>query len=431
MIRRPFANVHDPKVTYRLFSLIWSKSMSKKQMSLNTRRLGLRCTACGNADYFLEIMDYESQRCEWRLGIHSPRRRCGTGISLPRVRTSRQASIARSKQMNAALITDDVHTSLRKRYGKPAQISKGQVFTFGSAITCSINYSKLLGGHKYFYAVPSAMVDLTTNFPKTEFGEYALFICGSADKVLVIPRHIIIEMLKNVPTRRVDIFNEGNSLILQTTKHPKLNVTEFLNAYPSTKQPVGEGADPPQEGIEVTRLHVKIQWSLIKLGQAEGCSVWVPINDRNLSYERTPFSTNTLDRLPNFGFEENTRRIVQNIDVLWLKKNVIRRAFEVEATTSIYSGILRLNDLVLSQPNNHIELYIATAQSRKPRVYDQLVRPSFHQLLPACKFISFESIEEQTKRLESLGAGKGIQVSGLVEGERFHVPDHLVYPSNV
>src|SRR5205823_7741306 len=130
---------------------------------------------------------------------------------------------------------------------------------------------------------------------------------------------------------------------------------------------------------------VKMQWALIQLGRAEGCSVWVPPNDRNLSFKRESLAANTLDKLPNFGFEENTRRIVQNIDVLWLKKNVIRKAFEVESTTSIYSGILRLNDLVLSQPNNHIDLYIATAESRKPRVYDQLVRPSFHQLLPACK----------------------------------------------
>src|SRR5262245_2398889 len=103
--------------------------------------------------------------------------------------------------MNAAVITEDVLAGLRKRYGKAKQISKGQVFTFGSAFSCSVNYSKLLGGHKYFYAVPSAMVDSATPFPKTDLGEFALFICGAADKVLVVPRLIILEMLKGVPTR--------------------------------------------------------------------------------------------------------------------------------------------------------------------------------------------------------------------------------------
>jgi hypothetical protein len=241
--------------------------------------------------------------------------------------------------MNAAVITEEVLANLRKRYGKATQIAKGQVFTFGSAFSCSVNYSKLLGGHKYFYAVPTAMINPGTTFPPTELGEFALFICGAADKILVIPRAIILEMLKGVPTRRVDIFNEAGSLILQTTKHPKLNVTEYMNAFPSTRKPPVESGDEVDSSLKQSRLHIRIQWALIQLGHAEGCSVWVPIPDRNLSYQRVPFSANTLDRLPNFGFEENTRRIVQNIDVLWLKRNVIQKAFEVEATTSIYSGL--------------------------------------------------------------------------------------------
>ncbi len=333
--------------------------------------------------------------------------------------------------MNAALINEEVMGSLRTRYGRSTQIAKGQVFTFGAAITCSINYSKLLGGHKYFYAVPSAMVDSATIFPATELGEFALFICGSANRVLVIPRALIIEMLQNVPTRRVDIFEEAGALILQTTKHPKLSVTDYINAFPSSRkprEPVTQ-ADAPQ--TQADRLHVKIQSALIQLGKAEGCSVWVPINDRNLSYRGVPFSADTIDRLPNFGFVEVSRRIVQNIDVLWLKRNVIRKAFEVEATTSIYSGLLRLNDLVLSQPNNHIELYIAASEARKPKVRDQLVRPSFQSLLPRCKFVAFEHIEDQARRLESLGGKKGIQVSGLLDGQLFEVPEHSLYPGEI
>jgi hypothetical protein len=333
--------------------------------------------------------------------------------------------------MNAAVITEDVLADLRKRYGTPVQMSKGQVFTFGSVLSCSVNYSKLLGGHKYFYAVPSALIDPSTVFPKTERGEFALFICGAAAKILVIPRDVIIDMLKGVPTRRVDIFEEAGSLILQTTKHPKLNVTHYLNAFPSPRKAVEHKGGEIETAQPPSRLHVKIQWALIQLGRAEGCSVWVPIQDRNLSYQRIPFSANTLDRLPNFGFEETTRRIVQNIDVLWLRKNVIRKAFEVEATTSIYSGLLRLNDLVLSQPNNQIDLYIAASETRKPRVYDQLLRPSFQSLLPLCRFVSFEQIEKQSKQVEALSLEKGVRISGLISGERFATPDHLVYPSDL
>lgn len=276
------------------------------------------------------------------------------------------------------------------------------------------------------------MLKESTEFPETRHGQFALFICGSADQILVIPRAVIVEMLNGVPTRRVDIFRESGSLILQTTKHPKLNVSDYLNVFPAPKGPPSEGADDVGTSGNEGRLHIKIQWALIKLGQAEGCSVWVPTPDRNLAYQRMPFSANTLEKLPNFGFVENTRRIVQNIDVLWLKKNVIRKAFlEVESTTSIYSGLLRLNDLAISQPNNQIELYIAASKKRRTKVCDQLMRPSFQSLLSGCRFVAFEHIEEQFQRLESFSLGKTVQVSGLIEGERFSVPDNFVFPRDL
>jgi hypothetical protein len=146
---------------------------------------------------------------------------------------------------------------------------------------------------------------------------------------------------------------------------------------------------------------------------------------------RKPFSPLTLERLPNFGFEENARRIVRNIDVLWLKKNVINKAFEIESTTSIYSGLLRLNDLALSQPNNQIDLYIAASENKKHLVYNQLLRPSFQSLLSGCRFVAFEHIEKQLNHLESLDLARGVRISGLVEGEFFAAPEHMVYPDNL
>lgn len=210
----------------------------------------------------------------------------------------------------------------------------------------------------------------------------------------------------------------------------KLNVTEFLNAFPKRL------ADPsklnePAEPERPDRIHSKMQWSLIQLGRAEGCNVWVPPNDRNLSFQQQSFAEITLARLPNFGFDENTRRIVQNIDVLWLSKNIIRKAFEVESTTSVYSGLLRLNDLVLAQPNNLIDLYIVADKSRRDRVHNQLIRPSFQSLISKCEFVSFASIDEQTRRLESLTLHEGARVSGLIQGERFTLPNHYIYPSGV
>jgi hypothetical protein len=45
-------------------------------------------------------------------------------------------------------------------------------------------------------------------------------------------------------------------------------------------------------------------------------------------------------------FDPVTNRTIELIDVLWLDGNSIEAAFEIEGTTSIYSGILRMSDLL-------------------------------------------------------------------------------------
>ena len=332
--------------------------------------------------------------------------------------------------MNAPLIVQDVVSLLATRYGRAEQFGRSRLFKFGSSLACSINYSKLLG-HKYFFGLSSEVVEPSCKYPVTKFGDFVLLVCGSADKTLVLPRSLIFDSMCGVPSRKVDVFWEDGTYVLQTTKHPKLNVTEFLNAFPKQKPVEREASEDSTEVDKVDRAHVRMQWALIQLGRAEGCSVWVPPNDRNLAHKRQSFAASTLERLPNFGFDENTRRIVHNIDVLWLSKNVIRKAFEIESTTAIYSGLLRLNDLVLSQPNNKIDLYIVASAARRERVHQQLIRPSFQSLIPRCQFVGFDFVEEQVKRLEALSPDADARVSGLIRGESFSVPEHSLYPSRV
>lgn len=332
--------------------------------------------------------------------------------------------------MNASLITETLIANLRSRYGSSIQIGRSTVFRFGSSITCSINYSKLLRGHKFFFGITPSMASPTSAFEPTTHGEFVLLVCGSPDAVLVLPRNLMLEMLADVPSRRVDVFVENDTYILQTTKHPKLDATRFLNAFPAEADE-RKPADPAEPPESASRHHVRIQHSLIALGKAEGCGIWVPANDRNLAFQSQAFSDLTLGRLPNFGFDENTRRIIQNIDVLWLDGNVIRKAFEIESTTSIYSGLLRLNDLTLAQPNNQIELFIAAPKRRKPRVFDQLTRPSFQALLGGCRFVSFEEIDSFIDRINVLNLGTAGRITGLIQGETFQLPDHFTYPSSL
>lgn len=105
--------------------------------------------------------------------------------------------------------------------------------------------------------------------------------------------------------------------------------------------------------VEPVTRHTEIQHHLLRLGAELGLDVWVARNDRGRSYngEILGAMANMLDELPT-QFNEATNRTIELIDVLWLKGNTILAAFEIEATTSIYSGLFRMSDLLALQPNS-------------------------------------------------------------------------------
>jgi hypothetical protein len=83
-----------------------------------------------------------------------------------------------------------------------------------------------------------------------------------------------------------------------------------------------------------------------------------------------------LDELPT-QFNEATTRTIELIDVLWLKGHSIIAAFEVEATTSVYSGLLRMSDLLSLQPNLDIQLFLVAPDDRRNKVAQEIRRPTF------------------------------------------------------
>ena len=46
------------------------------------------------------------------------------------------------------------------------------------------------------------------------------------------------------------------------------------------------------------------------------------------------------------NYDNATLKTIENIDVIWLQRRSIAHAFEIEHTTAIYSGLLRMADLL-------------------------------------------------------------------------------------
>jgi len=124
-----------------------------------------------------------------------------------------------------------------------------------------------------------------------------------------------------------------------------------------------EAADKTQS----IRESAKIQALLAAVGEKMGFKVWLPKNDRStVLQEWTPEDGSLIEVLP-LNYDETTLQTIEQIDVLWLKGRSITRAFEVEHTTAVYSGILRMADLLALQPNMDIKLHIVAPRLVRER----------------------------------------------------------------
>jgi len=105
--------------------------------------------------------------------------------------------------------------------------------------------------------------------------------------------------------------------------------------------------------------------------------------NRNRLCQGLPFTQikNLRTELPR-QFDEATSKTIEMIDVLWLQGDAIVAAFEVEHTTSIYSGLLRMADLISMQPNIKINLYLVAPDDKYDKVFNQINRPTFSKLHP-------------------------------------------------
>lgn len=180
------------------------------------------------------------------------------------------------------------------------------------------------------------------------------------------------------------------------------------------KSKIGTVSIPINETEESEKLdnksyteHTEIQYLLLKLGSDMGFDIWAAKNDRGREYKGKKIINipRIKSELPN-QFDEITNKTIEMIDVIWLLKNTFIAAFEIESTTSIYSGLLRMSDLIAMQPNVNIPLYLVAPDERREKVISEINRATFSRLSPRlseiCRFISFSDLKEKTKQIESI-----------------------------
>jgi hypothetical protein len=160
---------------------------------------------------------------------------------------------------------------------------------------------------------------------------------------------------------------------------------------------------------EVISEHLNMQWKLIQLGIKSGSKVWIPKSDQQQIFAKYEFR----DFEKEFAAGIDTpAKYVENIDVVWKEEFRIDAAFEIENTTTIYSGLLRFSDLKIIAPNSNYPLFIVAPQSKRNRLIEQIKRPTFKKLDfgNKVKFLPYEVLNDIDNFFKNSIAGLNVEL---------------------
>jgi hypothetical protein len=153
------------------------------------------------------------------------------------------------------------------------------------------------------------------------------------------------------------------------------------------------------------RVHSEIQGKLRDIGIFEGYDVWVA--DRGTKWNGEELGTGCLSDLPVIA-GERTRIVMRNIDVIWFRRGTGHpvRFFEIEHSTSVYSGLLRMNDVMIDFPIT--EAFIVGEDEKTFRKFErEIARRTFEQsgLIKVTQFLRYEQVRATWEQYRAVGAG--------------------------
>ncbi len=187
---------------------------------------------------------------------------------------------------------------------------------------------------------------------------------------------------------------------------------DSLTRWKEDLEKVREESARSRRALEIARnddhTHTEVQGWLRDLGTALGFSVWIASNDTNRAYGEGRLGDGCLQRLPAALEESPSIDVIRFIDVLWLdpEREVVTAAFEVEHTTSIRSGILRMLDLALALEGTQLSMFLVAPDSRETDVREELKRPAFRCISNLdVRYIPYGELETHRAAITRFGQG--------------------------
>jgi hypothetical protein len=201
---------------------------------------------------------------------------------------------------------------------------------------------------------------------------------------------------------KVQLLDDEGTRELYVPKRGRFNV----NAYTGL-QTVAEAIEAGRLRPRVELTHCQVQTLLAAIGSVKGYEVFVPASDVCFLDWSLASRFPIRDGIPA-GYED-IESILGEIDVLWVAsgRNDIEGLFEVEHSTPVYSGLLRFNDVLLTNPRVS-KFFVVSNDERRDLFVRQLSRPTFRRsgLTELTSFLEYANVAAWYQRATQ-GANHG------------------------
>lgn len=286
--------------------------------------------------------------------------------------------------------------NLEERFGELQKLEgSNSLFVIGDeAARIYLRYSKQHGRGEAFFGLRD--VDLR------QLQAHNSFICFFSDigEPIFLPYADFESLFEKAGIAqdgqyKVQLLRQHGNTSLYIPRKGRFNVDAFIGAQTLT------------DSIVATRLrenlglnHCQVQTLIASIGHLKGYDVWVPANNIcTLDWSIT--SEFDVRRALPAGFE-SVEGALEEIDIVWVAagRNKIEGLFEVEESTPIYSGLLRFNDVLITEPKVR-NFFIVANDARRDVFSRQVNRPTFRQsgLAEITSFLEYANVWDWHQRL--------------------------------
>jgi len=263
--------------------------------------------------------------------------------------------------------------------------------------TLIINYiDPVLAKHGFFSSLHTGL-DIKNVLQKNLDNKFCLVdktIGGSTGQLWWFKNPAVVEKLQEIPiSERVE-----QTIFRKLRQKGKVTFTEMWEAI-SIEFPNSLTTDSMsiKDALQIYAKQVKGGFWLLKppirqrvnqhneiililalVGTRKGFDIWIGKREQSErdtgvvykgKYLKDYMSIDSLDRI-----EVVNRDAIENIDLLWISKNTIKAAFEIESTTGMTSALLRGSNLTKDIPK-----YLVIPEEREVQLQNKMASPLFEQ----------------------------------------------------